>query len=252
MLARRVRLGLGITAGVLAGLYLLLSAGFFLIQADIVYQPTHRATSPGLTPWLVDGQLYGYQRGPDAPRAVWLIMQGNAGQAGWRGYFKNVPPDETLYVLEYPGYGQRSGERTSASINSATTAAYQELRRRFPGVPVGVVGESFGSGPATLLAREVRPPDSIVLMVPLARFDLVMSRYIPLVPVRLLLRHNWDNLASLHDYRGPVTIYAAEKDQVITREQTLMLAASAPQSRLVWLPGGHNDAGEDSVVKLVR
>ena len=252
MLARRVRLVLGITIGVLAGIYLLLSFCFYLIQADIVYQPTHRPTSPELTRWQVNGQLYGYRRGPTAPRAVWLIMQGNAGQAGLRGYFKNVPPDEAIYVLEYPGYGQRSGELTSASINAAATAAYQELRRQFAGLPVGVVGESFGSGPATLLARQTHPPESIVLMVPLARFDLVMSRYMPLVPVRLLLRHNWDNVASLHDYRGPVTIYAAENDRVIPREHTLMLAASVPQSRLVWLPGGHNDAGEDAVVKLVR
>ncbi len=247
MISRRVRLISSIAAGVLAGGYLLLSAAFYFLQDEIVYQPTHRATWEELTPWLVDGHLYGYSRGPALPKAVWLIMQGNAGQAGARGYFKRVRPDESLYILEYPGYGRRTGSPNRESINAATVAAYRELCRRFPAIPVGVVGESFGSGPAASLAQETRPPDSIVLIVPVARFDAVLNRLVPVVPVRLLLRDNWDNVASLHDYRGPLTIYAAEKDAVIPREQTLLLAASVPQARLNWLSGGHTDPGENGV-----
>jgi hypothetical protein len=246
-----VRLILGVVGGVLAGIYLLLGACFYFLQEALVYHPSHRATAAELTPWRIDGQLVGCSREPAAqPRAVWLIMQGNGGQAGLRGYFQHVPPEEALYILEYPGYGQRSGEPSREAINAAAVAAYHELRRRFPDVPVGVVGESFGSGPASQLALEPRPPDSLVLIVPVARFDLVLSRYVPFVPVRLLLRHNWDNLAALRDYRGPVTIYAAESDEVISREQTLLLAGSLPAARLVWVPGGHGATGENDVVRL--
>jgi len=223
---------------------------FYLNQEKLVYHPTHEPTASDLTPWMVDGQLFGYAREAAVPKAVWLIMQGNGGQAGHRGYFKRVPPDESLYILEYPGYGRREGPMTRDSVNAAATAAYHELRRRFPGISVGVVGESFGSGPGTLLARDATPPDRFVLFVPLARFDLVMSRFVPLLPIRLLLKDNWDNVASLRDYRGPVTIYAAERDAVIPREHTLMLARSVPQARLIWVPAGHNDCGENEIARL--
>lgn len=250
MISRRIGLAVGIIAATLAGIFGLLAGAFYVLQGVFVYHPTHQTAPAGLTPWLVEGQLFGYAREATTPAAVWLIMQGNAGQAGQRGYFKNVPASEAIFVLEYPGYGQRSGPMTRDSINTAAAAAYHELRRRFPDVPVGVVGESFGSGPATRLARESRPPDRFVLFVPLARLDLLMDRFVPVLPMRLLLRENWNNVASLQGYRGPVTIYAAENDQVIPRAHTLLLAQSVPAARLVWLAGGHNDAGEDGSVRL--
>lgn len=252
MKSRRHSLTGWIIAGVAAATYLLYAGFIYFVQDWLVFHPSHQPTAAGLSPWLIEGRLAGYSRGPASPRAVWLVLQGNGGQAGLRGYFKNVPPDETLYIMEYPGYGQRPGEPSRESINAAASAAYHELRRRFPDRPVGVVGESFGSGPASQLALDPQPPDSVVLIVPVARFDLVLSRYVPFLPVRLLLRHNWDNLASLRTYRGPVTIYAAEKDEVIPREQTLLLAASLPAARLVWLPGGHGATGENDVVRLGR
>ena len=252
MISRRVRLVLGIILGILASGYLLLVLVFYTQQRKLGYSPTHQVTPSDLAPWMVDGNLFGFTRESTSPQAVWLILQGNGGQAGRRGYFRRVPLQDSLYILEYPGYGRREGEPTRDSINAAASAAYRELRHRFPGVPVGVVGESFGSGPACKLTREPTPPDSMVLIVPVARLDLVMSRFVPLLPIRLLLRDNWDNIASLRDYRGPVTIYAAENDQVIPREHTLLLAGSLPAARLVWVPGGHNDTGENEVVRLTR
>lgn len=242
----------GILAGLALGGYLLVCAAFYGLQDHLVFHPTHRPPPPDLTPWLVDGQLVGYAREAPAPRAVWLVFQGNQGQAGHRGYFQRVPADESIYIFEYPGYGARPGPPSRDAINLTSSAAYHDLRRRFPRVPVGVVGESFGSGPAIQLVYEDQPPDSLVLMVPLARLDLVLSRSLPLLPIRLLLRTNWNNVEAIRGYRGVVTIYAAENDAVIPREHTELLAAAAPAARLVWLPGGHNGAGENELVRLAR
>lgn len=252
MPSRRVRLVLGLVLGGLGAVYLCYAGLFYTQQRRLLYLPTHRATSPELSPWLVDGQLAGCSREAATPQAVWLILQGNAGQAGPRGYFQHVPASESLYILEYPGYGRRKGEPTRESVDAAAVAAYRELRRRFPGVPVGVVGESFGSGPACRLARESPAPDSLTLFVPLARTDLIIGRFVPLLPLRWLLRDNWDNVAALRGYAGPVTIYAAENDEVIPREHTLLLAGSVPGVRLVWLPGGHTGHGESRLVQLAR
>ncbi|MDI1248261.1 MAG: hypothetical protein PSV13_05195 [Lacunisphaera sp.] len=252
MPSRRVRLVLGLVLSGLCAGYLIYAGLFYAQQRRLLYLPTHQATAPDLAPWLVGGQLTGYSRESVAPQAVWLILQGNAGQAGPRGYFQQVPPTESLYILEYPGYGRREGEPTRDTVDAAAIAAYRELRRRFPRVYVGVVGESFGSGPACGLTRESPAPDSLTLFVPLARTDLIIGRFVPLLPMRWLLRDNWDNVAALRGYSGPVTIFAAENDEVIPREHTLLLAGSVPGVRLVWLPGGHVGHSESPLVRLAR
>ena len=239
----------GVGSLLLAG-YGATGALFYWQQRALLYLPTHQAAPAGLAPWTVDGELYGLAREAPQPRRVWLIFQGNAGQAGPRRYFDRVPADESLYILDYPGYGKRPGEPTHASITDAARRAYFELRRRFSGVPVGVVGESFGSGPACALTREPTPPDRVVLLVPIARLDLVVGHALPFLPVRLLLRDNWDNPAALRDYRGPVTIFAAEEDQAVSRAETLLLAQSRPGIRLVWVPAGHLQADADEGVAL--
>ena len=86
--------------------------------------------------------------------------------------------------------------------------------------------------------------------MPLARLDLAVSRVLPFLPMRLLLRDNWNNLESLRGYHGPVTIYAAEHDQNIPREDTLLLARSLPSARLIWVPGGHTQTSENEIVRL--
>lgn len=249
-MSRRALFVTGVTAAVLGGLYAAVCAAFYFVQGAFVYQPSHQPAPGTLAPWRVDGELFGYARETAKPAFVWLVMQGNAGQAGDRTYFKNVPSEQAIYVLEYPGYGQRAGKPSRRNIDAAAASAYRELRRRFPGVPVGVIGESFGSGPAVELTRAAVPPDRVALFVPLARLDLVVGRYIRGLPMRSLLTENWDNVSTLRDYRGPVNIIAADADAVIPREHTLMLAASAPQARVTWIPGGHNAPGDSEAVRL--
>jgi len=252
MIRRDVLRATGLIAAALAVMAGLVAGTFYVWQGVFVYHPTHEPAPKELAPWHVHGELFGYAREAASPRAVWLVLQGNTGQAGVRGYFSNVPADESIYVLEYPGYGLRAGEPARETIDAAAREAYRELRRRFPGASIGVIGESFGSGPVCALASEAAPPDRLVLFVPFARFDLLMDRFIPVLPMRLLLRDRWDNPSSLKTFRGPITIYAAQDDRAVPREQTEMLAAAVPQAKVVWLSGGHGDASEDPGVRLDR
>src|ERR1700677_339820 len=101
------------------------------------------------------------------------MAHGNGGQAAGRDYvLRRMSKEDSLYVLEYPGYGSREGSPSLESINRAASEAYQLLRSQHPNTPVCVLGESIGSGPACALALEKIPPDKIVLVVP---FDTLAS-----------------------------------------------------------------------------
>jgi pimeloyl-ACP methyl ester carboxylesterase len=194
-----------------------------------------------LTPWVVDEQVIGVCWEVESPREIWLVLHGNGGQAGHRGYLlQHIGPDTSLYVLEYPGYGARSGKPSMNSINAAAREAWTKLEARYPGLPKGVIGESIGTGAACVLANEAKPPVKIVLLTPYDQLVDVAREKFRWLPVGLLLQDKWDNGAALRNYGGTVEIYAAADDEVIPIHHARSLHERVPNSQLIEMPGGHN------------
>lgn len=236
----------------LAGLYGLIVLGVYADQRSFLFFPTHETLSSSkLRMWMENGVELGYACETPNPKAVWLMTHGNAGQAAHRDYvLQRMSPGDALYVVEYPGYGLRGGSTSLTSMNRAAAEAYRKLRSRYPGIPINVLGESVGSGPACALAMEPVPPDRIVLVVPFDTFVSVASEHMPYVPVKLLLKDRWNNCEALKGYRGPVDIYGARLDGIIPPAHAQALARSVPQSHFVMLEGGHNDWSRSDRVKL--
>jgi uncharacterized protein len=222
--------------------YLALLCLYALLQRKLLYYPTHDPDRQGLSEWRYQGRLLGYAREVREPRTVWLLMHGNGGQASDRAYavpsFSNL---DSVFIVEYPGYGTRPGSPTKAGINAAAKEAYEALRARFPQTPVAVAGESIGTGPASFLATEPHPPDKIVLIMPFDTLAKVAQHHIPYVPATLLLRDNWNNIKSLKEYRGPIEIFASRHDEIIPFERARALAQSKPSAAFHEIDGGHNE-----------
>ncbi len=222
------------------------------VQRKLLYFPTHETGDGGLTPWKhADGRLLGFSREVSSPAVVWLFLHGNGGQAFHRAYALPAFSDrDSVFILEYPGYGTREGTPSLASFNAAALEACEILRHRFPNTPVCVASESIGSGPACALAATAHPPDKLVLIVPFDVLSAVAGEHYPLLPVRLLLHDNWDNVAALSAYRGPLEIFAAIDDRVIPSTHAEALAASRPQAVIHFIAGGHNDWAQGDKVRI--
>ncbi|HWX19387.1 MAG TPA: alpha/beta hydrolase [Candidatus Binatia bacterium] len=234
-------------------LYLVLVAVVYFRQRSMLFFPGHSARSTRLAPWLDGNRTIGYCREAPKPRTVWLMMHGNAGQAADRDYvLGRMSEQDSLYVLEYPGYGLREGSPSMESMNQAASEAYQLLRARNPDTPVCVLGESIGTGPASVLAREKVAPDKIVLLVPFDSLASVASERFFFLPVRLMLRDAWDNVEALRSYTGPVEIFGATDDAIIPIGHARALARQVPGARFVAIAGGHNDWAENNQVKIAR
>lgn len=225
----------------------------WLNQRSLIFFPSHDAPPTALEPWVQAGNVIGYCRVIEKPQTIWLMAHGNAGQAAHRAYvLPHLPAHDSLYVLEYPGYGVRRGQPSRAAFDQAAAAAYEILRHDFPTTPVGVIGESIGSGPASALAAAAQPPDKIVLIVPFDVFAGVASERMPFLPVRLMLKDNWDNIAALKTFAGPIDIYGATDDRVIGLAHARNLAAQLKQARFIEIPGGHNDWSASELVRIQR
>lgn len=242
----------------LAVFFILLTAVAFMATAGraslerfFLFFPTHRPHNNDLTPWRKGDELIGYARLVESPRNVWLMLHGNAGQASDRLYaMPCFAEEDAVFVLEYPGYGRRSGIPSKESFNQAAAETYLYLRETYPQAPVGVVAESLGSGPAASLASLPTPPDKLVFIVPFARLADVAMDHFPAFLVRWVLQSDWDNVAALAHYQGTVDVFGAKNDRVIPVRHARALAEAVPDANLVIFEGGHNDWATGCRVKI--
>jgi len=196
--------------------------------------------------------MIGYARESPGAKNIWLLLHGNAGQAADRSYaLPCFSLSDSVFILEYPGYGKRSGVPSKDTFNAAALEAYSLLRTSFPDKPICVVGESVGSGPASYLATQAHPPEKIVLVVPFDRLSNVAAeRLSSSVPVRLIMKDNWDNAASLSNYGGRIEIFGALDDEVIPIKHAKSLTRKIPSSKFYQIRGGHNDWSQDDRVQF--
>ncbi len=226
-------------------------AGCSAIREKFLFYPTHRTGDNGLTPWQIGGETIGFSRLAPAQKNVWLLLHGNGGQAADRVYaLPCFSADDSVFILEYPGYGSREGTPSVESFNAAAKAAFLDLKNRFPSSPVCVAAESIGSGPASVLAILPAPPDKIVLVVPFDTLKSVAKEHVRFLPVGFILGKSWDNTAALSDYAGPVEIFGAEQDTVIPISHAEALVQHLQHGQFHRISGGHNDWSSGNQVRF--
>lgn len=220
-----------------------------------------RAERKGLVAWKdAHGAIIGWRLPNPRAKNRLVVFHGNAGCALDRSYYSEVfqllegGAAWEVFLFEYPGYGARSGSPGKSSFLIAGRAAMNELLAS-DSRPLFLLGESIGSGPASALAGEL--PDRVagmILMIPFARLVEVAKSKFPFLPVSLLLRDKFDNIAALSAYHGPVAFVVAERDEIIGPEQGRNLhAAYAGPKVLILMPGaGHNDFPNQPGAKWVR
>jgi uncharacterized protein len=220
-------------------------------QRSLLYYPTHHSDDRGLARWTQGGALIGFSREVSAPQNIWLMLHGNGGQAADRAYaLRSFSASDSVFILEYPGYGQRPGVPSRKTFDAAAQQAYALLRSRFPHTPICVVAESIGSGPAATLGSLQKPPDKFVFIVPFDSLAAVGGDYVSSSIARPVLAGTWNNAAALANYKGPVEVFGARNDQIIHVRHAQALARSRPQATFHLIDGGHNDWARQPAVRI--
>lgn len=225
----------------LAFVYVLTIVVVFCIQRTLMYHPTHEPPHTALAEWRADGTSLGFFRRGTSGNA-WLFLNGNTGQASRFTFAADrLPAADSVYFLEYPGFGDRKGKPSMQSLNAAAEDALARIRAENPGTKVFVIGVSIGTGPASHLGSIANPPERIVLIVPYCRMAEESQYKYPWLPAKWLVRDNWDNAAALRNYRGRLQIFADTEDRMIPIVHARALRDALPQSEYTELSGGHGD-----------
>ena len=174
-----------------------------------------------------------------------LFFHGNAGNISHRlDYLRmfNSLGYSTL-ALDYRGYGRSSGSPSEEGTYRDALAGWRWLTQARGTKPQDIVvaGESLGGAVASWLAAR-HPPRALLMLSTFTSVADLAAKIYPLLPVRLISRFSYDNLANLRQIRGPVFIAHSPDDEIVpfAHGQALFAAAGEPKQFLE-LRGGHNE-----------
>lgn len=239
---------------------LLILAGIAMFQDRLLYYPETASVdqllaAAGPSPasaWPAGGELRGLLLEPAAPvRGTVLVFHGNAGHAGHRGFYAEMllPLGLRVLLVEYPGYGPRTGELGEASLVADAVATIEQAQRQFG--PLILLGESLGAGVAAAASARLGHAGiaGLLLITPWNALAEVAAHHYPWLPrpaIAALLRDRYDSVAHLAGYRGPAVVVLAERDRIVPAAfgRALFERLAADKTLRVVAGADHNDWAE--------
>lgn len=125
----------------------------------------------------------------DAPKGLILYFHGNSRSIkGWSRYAKDFYRfDYDVVLLDYRGFGKSTGKRGEKEMLADMQFIYEQLVTKYGENQLIIYGRSLGSGFATKLASD-NHPRYLILDAPYFNFLRVIERFLPILPVRIVLR----------------------------------------------------------------
>jgi len=239
----------------IVGAYIVLAGFFFIFQSHYVYYPERiLVADPGSIGLYfesvqfetADGvRLSGWFIPSDSVRGVILFCHGNAGNISHRlesiQIFHRLGLD--VFIFDYRGYGQSEGKPTEHGTYEDAEAAWRYLveERQTNPSQVIVFGRSLGGAVASWLAQS-HTPGALILESTFTSLPDIAATLYPYLPVRLLLRFEYNTAEYLGRVYCPVLIVHSPDDEIMPfrHGQQLFEMAREPK-RFLEISGTHNE-----------
>jgi uncharacterized protein len=238
---------------IIAG-YALLMVSVYLIQEKFIFQPekldqdfVYKYDLPFKELFFdveagvrING-LHFYKKDP---LGLVFYLHGNTRSIkGWAKYARDFYRYGYDVVLaDYRGFGKSTGRRGEKALFNDMQVIYDSLANQYHEHHIIVYGRSLGSGFAAKLASD-NSPRYLILDAPFYNFSKAVQRFIPILPMRYVLRYRlqtdkWIRKVNCHTY-----IIHGTKDWLIPFSQSEKLQRLNPAKiTLIAIEGGgHNN-----------
>jgi pimeloyl-ACP methyl ester carboxylesterase len=178
------------------------------------------------------------------PLGLILYFHGNTRSIkGWAKYARDFYRYQYDVVLvDYRGFGKSTGRKSEKEMLNDVQIVYDTLAVQYHENHIIVYGRSLGSGFAAKLASD-NSPRYLILDSPYYSFTKAVQRFIPVLPMRYVLRYRlqtdkWIRKVNCHTY-----IIHGSKDWLIPISQSQELQQLNPRKiTLITIEGGdHNN-----------
>ncbi len=171
----------------------------FQFAYDAPFKELFFDVSPGV-------RINGLHFSREKPLGLILYLHGNSRSIkGWAKYAKDFYRYEyDVVLIDYRGFGKSTGKRSEKEILGDVQFVYDKLTENLPEHHMIVYGRSIGSGFAAKLAADNKPR-YLILDAPFYSFKKVVERFLPILPVSLVLRYHlrtdkWIRHVNCHTY----------------------------------------------------
>ena len=178
------------------------------------------------------------------PRGVVLYLKGNSKSIkGWGKFAVDFTRHGyDVIMVDYRGFGKSTGRRTQRAIQDDLQYVYNKIRERVSQRYIILYGRSLGSGFATKLAS-TNQPKMLILEAPYYSLTKVTKRYMPFMPLSLIMRFPMPTYKWIRHVRCPIHILHGTSDKLIPFKSSVKLSRINPEFTRLWpvIGGGHKN-----------
>lgn len=180
----------------------------------------------------------------DKPKGVVLYLKGNSKSIkGWGKFAVDFTRHGyDVFMLDYRGFGKSTGRRSQKAIKRDLQEVYNKIKERALEENIIVYGRSLGSGFAAKLAS-INNPKMLILDAPYYSLTKVTARYMPFMPLSILIKYPLPTHKWLKYVQCPIHIIHGTNDKLIPYKTSVKLSKIKPKlTRLhTVIGGGHKD-----------
>jgi alpha-beta hydrolase superfamily lysophospholipase len=124
-------------------------------------------------------------------KGIILYFHGNSRSIkGWAKYARDFYRyDYDVVLVDYRGFGKSTGKRGEEDMLEDMQFVYKSLAAKYGEENLIIYGRSLGSGFAAKLAAD-NHPRYLILDAPYYNFKRVVERFLPFLPLQLVLRYH--------------------------------------------------------------
>ncbi|MEM7086037.1 MAG: alpha/beta fold hydrolase [Bacteroidota bacterium] len=178
------------------------------------------------------------------PRGVVLYLKGNSKSIkGWGKFAVDFTRHNyDVIMVDYRGFGKSTGRRTQKALKHDLQYIYNKIREQVSEQYIILYGRSMGSGFATKLAS-TNNPRMLILDAPYYSLTKVTKRYMPFMPLSLILKFPMPTYKWLKYVNCPVHIIHGTNDKLIPFSSSVKLSKVRPEKTRLWpvIDGGHKN-----------
>ena len=180
----------------------------------------------------------------EQPNGLILYFHGNTRSIkGWARYARDFYRyNYDVVLVDYRGFGKSTGKRSEKEMLSDMQFVYETLLKQYHEHQMIVYGRSLGSGFATKIASD-NNPRYLILDSPYYNFTSVIERFLPILPIRFVLRYHLRTDRWIRQVRCHTYIIHGTADRIIPIRHSEALQRLNPQKiTLIRIQGGgHNN-----------
>lgn len=180
----------------------------------------------------------------EKPLGLVLYLKGNSKSIkGWGKFAVDFTRNNyDVIMVDYRGFGKSTGKRSQKAIKHDLQFIYNKIREKVSEKYIIIYGRSMGSGFATKLAS-MNSPKMLILDAPYYSLTKVTGRYMPFMPLSIILKYPMPTYKWLKYVKCPIHIIHGTKDKLIPFSSSVKL--SQVNSKLTRLhpiiDGGHKN-----------